>query len=49
MKANPVNTLEVAFIVFVRIIVLMCFALEITLHNYGEQSRAIMALLFAKC
>ena len=27
--------------IFVRIIVLMCFALEITLHNSGERSRSI--------
>ena len=46
MKVNLVNTREVAFWIFVRITVLMCFALEITLHNLGERSMAIMALLF---
>ena len=41
MKENILNTLDVAFWIFVRIIVLMCFALEITLHNSGDQTRAI--------
>ena len=34
---------------FVRIIVLMCFAREITLHNSDERFRAIMALLLQLC
>ena len=46
MKENDVNILEDAFWIFVRIIVLMCFTLAITLHNSGEVSRAIMAFLF---
>ena len=41
-KEHLVNTLEVAFCLFVRIIVLMCFALEGTLHNSGEWSMALL-------
>ena len=45
MKENLVYTGDF-ILIFVRIIVLICFALEITLHNSGERSKAIMALLF---